>query len=420
MSGQDTTWLPNLVGGVSIWKLAPDLNEEKFFGGRLLMPETEGSESLPSTVRWNLAGLLPLSEARQKHGPEVATAIEEFKACLDRAAKAFAQEDSGYHRYREALTVPSIEADGVENYFYSPTDRRLYVINWGATPRTLAGQKEFLFGYAEFGKVFGAVAAAAVVSGAVAKKGASNANKQAEDEPKKDEPKKDDEKADEKKGRPFWVWLLFGLGFLLLLLALLALLKTCNDAKLNANADAMTDAMTEGGAEAGSEAGADGSTDANVDAANEAGTDAGQDAGDGGKDGGQDAMADAGDAGDAGKDGGKDAGPDGGKKPKGKTGFDNDASFKGGKVTVTGGGGGGGGGPVKITISPAPGGGSQSGPHRRHDHPQAVAWRIMHGDERVARTEEAGKRFDVYLNKGESFDGVEVEYQDADGEWHAH
>ncbi|HRH00556.1 MAG TPA: hypothetical protein PLR99_30135, partial [Polyangiaceae bacterium] len=79
-----------------------------------------------------------------------------------------------------------------------------------------------------------------------------------------------------------------------------------------------------------------------------------------------------------------------------------------------------GGGPVKITVSPRPGAATTAGPHRRHDHPQAVAWRIVAGEERVARTEEAGKRFDVMLHPGESFDGVEVEYQDADGDWHAH
>src|SRR5262249_15140911 len=37
--GAKATWLPNLVGGVSIWKLARDLNETKFFDGRLLVPE---------------------------------------------------------------------------------------------------------------------------------------------------------------------------------------------------------------------------------------------------------------------------------------------------------------------------------------------------------------------------------------------
>jgi len=412
VSDKDTTWLPNLVGGVSIWKLAPDLNEEKFFGGRLLVPETEGSESLPSTVRWNLAGLVPLSEARAKHPAECEAAVGELRACLERAAKAFAKEDSGYYRYREALTVPSLEAEGVENYFYSPTDRRLYVINWGATPRTLAGQKEFLFGYADFGKVFGAAAA-----GASAPTAAGEGAEKAGDKPTEDTKKADEPKRDEGEKRPIWVYVLAALGFLLVLLALLALLKTCNDEK---NADAGADANA---LEASTDASTlEASTDANtLEASTDAMADAAKDAGD--------ASADASDAGDAsadasdgGKDGGKDAGPDGGKKPKGKTGFDDDASFKGGKVTVKGGGGGGGGGggTVKITVSPGPSGGSQTGPHRRHDHPQAVAWRIVHGEDRVSRTEEAGKRFDVYLHKGESFDGVEVEYQSDDGEWHPH
>ena len=62
---KENTWLPNLVGGVSIWKLAVDLNEPKFFDGRLLVPETEGSESLPVTVRWDLTGLTPLLNYRQ-------------------------------------------------------------------------------------------------------------------------------------------------------------------------------------------------------------------------------------------------------------------------------------------------------------------------------------------------------------------
>ncbi len=168
-------------------------------------------------------------------------------------------------------------------------------------------------------------------------------------------------------------------------------------------------------------------TDATTDAMSEAGGDAMADAGDAGKDASLD--ADAGDAmadaGDAGKDAGDagDAGKDAGKKAKpGKTGFADDAAFKGGKVTLKpgGGGGGGGGGPVKVTVSPRPGAATVAGPHRRHDHPQAVAWRIVAGEERVARTEEAGKRFDVQLHPGESFDGVDVEYQDADGDWHAH
>ena len=416
----ETTWLPNLVGGVSIWKLAPDLNEEKFFGGRLLVPETEGSESLPTTVRWNLSGLVPLSEARAAHGADVTAAVDDFRACLDRVAKTFADEDSGYHRYRDALTVPSLEAGTTDNYFFSPTDKRLYVINWGATPRTLAGQKEFLFGYAEFGKVFGAgaLAAGAALAAGTAKAAAPDAPAPAATPGDAEAEKK--EETEEKKdgsGRPLWFWLLLGAGFLALVLALLALLRSCDDAK--PGDDAGPDATTE--------AGADAMTDGASDATAEAGADAATDGGDASADARADADAAAQDAGDAGKDAGdagKDAGKDGGKKEKpGKTGFADDASFKGGKVIVKpggGGGGGGGGGPVKITVSPRPGAATTAGPHRRHDHPQAVAWRIVAGEERVARTEEAGKRFDVMLHPGESFDGVEVEYQDADGDWHAH
>ena len=80
----DATWLPNLVGGTSIWKLGVDLNEAKFMDGRLLVPETEGSESLPVTVRWDLTGLVPLSEARAKHPEDSAAAIRDFQAALQR------------------------------------------------------------------------------------------------------------------------------------------------------------------------------------------------------------------------------------------------------------------------------------------------------------------------------------------------
>ena len=61
MTEPNDSWLPNLVGGVSIWKLAPDLNEARFFDGRLLVPETEGSDSLPARVEWDLTGLVPLA-----------------------------------------------------------------------------------------------------------------------------------------------------------------------------------------------------------------------------------------------------------------------------------------------------------------------------------------------------------------------
>ena len=93
--GPNATWLPNLVGGDSIWKLAVDLNEPKFFDGRLLVPETEGSESLPVTVRWDLTGLTPLKDAQSKWPEEVGAAVRDFQASLDRVAKVFSTPNSG-------------------------------------------------------------------------------------------------------------------------------------------------------------------------------------------------------------------------------------------------------------------------------------------------------------------------------------
>ena len=92
MTEEKVTWLPNLVAGVSIWKLAVDLNEKKFFDGRLLVPETEGSDSLPIKVTWNVVGLLPLREARAAHPAEAEAAMHDFFACLEKVAAEFASE----------------------------------------------------------------------------------------------------------------------------------------------------------------------------------------------------------------------------------------------------------------------------------------------------------------------------------------
>ncbi|HVJ90559.1 MAG TPA: hypothetical protein VM580_12210, partial [Labilithrix sp.] len=127
----DSTWLPNLVGGTSIWKLAVDLNEAKFFDGSLLVPETEGSESLPVTVRWDLTGLVPLKEAREKYPEETLAATREFESALERVAEVFATPNSGFDKYKDAFTVPSLDADDGANYFFSPAKKKLFVINWG-------------------------------------------------------------------------------------------------------------------------------------------------------------------------------------------------------------------------------------------------------------------------------------------------
>ncbi|HVY47633.1 MAG TPA: hypothetical protein VHB21_17205, partial [Minicystis sp.] len=165
------TFLPNLVGGVSIWKLARDLNEEKFFGGRLLVPETEGSDSLPVTVRWKLEGLVPLRDARARFPEDAERAVADFVACVKRVAAEFDDPKSGYAKYKSAFTVPALDASA-DNYFFDPEAKRLLVINWGASPRALGGKEEFVFGYGSFEKLFAAAATAgtagAVVPGAPA------------------------------------------------------------------------------------------------------------------------------------------------------------------------------------------------------------------------------------------------------------
>jgi hypothetical protein len=149
----EKTWLPNLVGGVSIWKLARDLNEPKFFDGRLLVPETEGPDTLPSRVTWHVQGLVPLPEARAKNPEETAAAVRDFLARLEGVGAAFASESSGYHKYREAFTLPGLEVDGGAHYFYDPEKKRLSVINWGASPRDIAGRQGCVFGYTSFADV---------------------------------------------------------------------------------------------------------------------------------------------------------------------------------------------------------------------------------------------------------------------------
>lgn len=423
--GPNATWLPNLVGGVSIWKLAVDLNEAKFFDGRLLVPETEGSESLPVTVRWDLTGLEPLHEARSKHPADVDAAVKDFKDALDRVAKVFSTPNSGFDKYKAAFTVPSVDAEGGDNYFYSPASKKLFVINWGASPRSMAGRAEYVFGYEDWGKAFKDRDAALGVGGSVSAlavgAAAGGAAAAAVAATKKDDDKKDEKKAakkDDGKKRPWWMWPLFALIAIVLVLLALFLLKACDEQALRGDAD---------GGEAGAEASADGATTSDGaanDAASEAGDDAGAAAGDAAADAsaadGGDAGADAAsaDGGDAGKDGGRDGGKDGGSASNDDDDDDDDGAGGGGA-----GGGGGGGGKVVVTLGGAGGGNApaaKSGPHRRHYQAEALKWRIASGNEKVSRTEARGKRFDVWLGAGRTFQGVGVEWQDKAGKWHAH
>lgn len=414
--GPNSTWLPNLVGGVSIWKLAVDLNEPKFFDGRLLVPETEGSESLPVTVRWDLTGLVPLKEARAQHPGEVDAAVKDFTAALDRVAKVFATPNSGFDKYKTAFTVPSVDAEDGGNYFYSPASKKVLVINWGASPRSMAGRAEYVFGYEDWGKAFndddaalaagGSVSALAVAGVAGAATGGAAAAAMAT---KKDD-KKDDkkEKKDDGKKRPWWMWPLFALVAILLVLLALFVLKACDQKAIGPNAD---------GGDGAVEASADGSDDGAA-----AGDAASEDGGDAGGEGAGDAMADAraSDGGDAGADAasadGGDAGKDGGSASNDDE--DDDDEPGGGA-----GGAGGGGGKVVVTLGGAGGGSgpaAKTGPHRRHYQAEAVKWRITSGNDKVSRTEARGKRYDVWLAPGRTFQSVGVEWQDKSGKWHAH
>ncbi len=399
MTESTATWLPNLVGGVSIWKLAVDLNEPKFFDGRLLVPETEGSESLPVTVRWDLSGLVPLAEARASDPAGTSAAIADFQACLERTAKVFSTPNSGYDKYKQAFTVPSLDADGGSNYFYSPEQKKLFVVNWGASPRSMGGRSEYVFGWQDWGKVF--AGGAAVAAGAAAMAATTEAAPTAAEaaaEPAKDEAKK---KPEEKK-RAWWLWPLFALVALAAILIAAALLKHCEDEKIAGATDAAVAATALADATADASAIADASAqDSGPDAAGAALADAGRDAG-----------GDAGVLGDAGRDGGRDGG----------LAFEDDEEDD--EPGMAGGGGGssgGGGGPVVVQIGPAGGPtGAKTGPHRRHYQAEAVAWRVAAGKDRVSRTEQRGRRFDVWLGAGRTFDGVRVEWQDSAGKWHVH
>jgi hypothetical protein len=417
----EATWLPNLVGGTSIWKLAVDLNEKKFFDGRLLVPETEGSESLPVTVRWDLTGLIPLSEAHAKHPEDAGAAVKDFQDCLARVAKVFSTPNSGFDKYKEAFTVPALDADNGANYFYSPLLKKLFVINWGASPRSMGGKAEYVFGYEDWGKHWGdpasvvpaaAVAAGAGVAAGAAVAAAAGAKKVEE---KKDEKKEEEKKKDDDKARPWWMWPLFGLIVIGLILLALFLLKTCEEQRLADSADA-SDALVEGAANS------DGSVEGGLDGAAAAG-----DGGDAGAD-----AAGAGDGGDAGADAasadGGDAGKDGGLAWEDEDDDDDNptTSSSGGVLKLSSGGtsssGGASSGSVVVKIGPGPNGGQKTSLHRKHFSDDAVKWRVASGAQKVSRTEQqpGGKQYDVWLAPGNTFEGVKVEWKDKAGKWHVH
>ncbi len=431
MTAKETeTWLPNLVGGVSIWKLADDLNQARFFDGRLLVPETEGSDSLPARVVWEVEGLTPLLEARTAHPEDVRVATEELFQCLERVRKELSSEESGYRRFKDALTMPSLEGAGADKYFFDPKTKRVFVINWGASPRSLGAAGQLVFGYDKFEELVrragaGAAGAAAAGAGAAAAaggpEGAAQGAPQGAEDKKKDEEKKDEAK----KPRPWWFWALVALAVIGLVILLGYLLRGCSDKKPKPGD--VRDAATSASASAAPSSSAP-AADAGPDggALSDAGADAGEDGGpsDAGEDGGPadggDAGADGGDA-DGGKDGGKDGG--------GETGDNSGTPPENGKVYVVleGGGAGSGSG----SGSAGSGGGSAKPPKRptrpipfrSHFQPGATAWRITSGAEVVDDDfppQMNNGAFEVYLKPGHTFSELSVEYKDKNGTWQKH
>lgn len=135
-------WLPNLVAGVSVWRLAPDLNVDELFGGCLIEPDVDGPDSLPLEVEWDLTGLVPLAEALERHPREVRLATADFLAKVERAGELFGTPS--YERFADAFTLPGL--DQVQHWFYDPVGDRLRVMRWGARARGLAARESKVYG----------------------------------------------------------------------------------------------------------------------------------------------------------------------------------------------------------------------------------------------------------------------------------
>ena len=110
-------WLPNLARGVSVWKLVEDLNDQALFDGRLIEPETEGPDNLPTAIVWDVAELVPLSEAREVHAEALRRAVMDFHICIERS-RPFFEPGESFDDYRDAFTLPTLQTDGGRHYFY--------------------------------------------------------------------------------------------------------------------------------------------------------------------------------------------------------------------------------------------------------------------------------------------------------------
>ncbi|MEM9696222.1 MAG: hypothetical protein AAGA56_26995 [Myxococcota bacterium] len=433
MSDGDSTWLPNLVNGLSIWKLARDLNEPQFMDGRLLEPEVEGSDSLPAAVHWPTADLIPLAEARHLHPAETEAAMQDFLVAIDRVQKTMGDANSGYAKYREAFSIPSPDVDHGGHYFFNREERKLFVINWGASPRKIARRRETVFDYASFDALLAQRGYEGAPDGsssptptpgegeappmldASSAPGPEPAHPSAEgdDEP----PDHDDEQPQRGSGRPLWLGLILLLGAAALIAILLQ--RCGGDA-----AETPDDATAAGrGGNEGASAG-EGRPDPS---SGQGGAATGQGAG-GGAAQGQGGRTEAGEGvggGPEGSGGESGAGESNGEGEEGGSGS-GEGEAEGAPVVVDG-----------TSVSPVivPGEGyiivdgsprpsADSGiPFRAHSHPRASAWRIKKGSQHLHPTLRPALRkqnFEVFLKPGRRFDQIEVEWRDGTGRWHPH
>ncbi len=390
-NSQEESWLPNLVGGASIWKLAGELNAPKLFDGRLVVPEIDDAPSATGATRWDLEGLVPLAQARRTQPAEVAVALGELQAALERIATLLSTPASGLDRYKRALTLPSPEGKGRASYFYAPAKRKIVVINWGASPPSAATDGEQVLTYESWDSafkdkgsvsVFAAAGSMGAIGIGIAPTGENPtlASLEAAAEPK---PETDKPKKEEKRSRPWWVWPFSALAVIALVLLALFVLRACEPPAETSTVDG-ADAATARDAGQASASTVGGEPSAAVGTITVDGDAA---------EGGALAAANAEDGGSAG-DGGADAGDGDGGKLSNRDDIDDDVD--------------------------AGDAAAKAGPHRRHTQPDAVKWRIAAGSDRVARTEQHGARYDVWLAPGRTFQGLGVEWQDKSGKWHAH
>lgn len=422
MSETNATWLPNLVGGVSIWRLAALLNAPQFFDGRLVVPENEGSEGLPATVRWDLSGLVPLAEAQKAHPDDTAAAIAELRACLERVAKAFSTPSGELDAYAEAFTLPTLEADGGANYLYSAAKKKVYVIHWGASRGSSDGKAKDVARYEDWARAFAGRERGGEGPAALRPNGEGAAALQPNGTNHERTRDASATKNAADSTRPWWTWPLVALIAISLMLVGLILLRDDDDPPGLSAADATPGATADAQAGSATEpARADPSADATPPTPVSGDLASGADAS-------ADASADATIEGDASPsaDATIDASPTatratGGVSDGGSASNDRDDE-DGEPAGRASGGPGHGDGKVTVIVGPAGAatGGAKNGPHRRHDQREAIRWRIAAGYDRVSRTEQRERRFDVWLGPGRTFEGVRVEWQDASGKWRAH